>query len=288
MRTLSGHRISNIGIGTWTLSRAPIETEVPTLLYYYYHGVNFIDVVLAYDGGKTLKVVAEFLKHIHRKNIFINAFITYGCNTVDDIEKQIDTYLKELNIKYIDCLTLHSPAVIGISFDEYVKKVNELRQTNKFYHIGYSNLSPEQFEKVKNNAQYFEGLYNLDCKINEDNGIMDKCKKLGIPFYAYQPLRRNRIALANHKEVVLLAKKHKKTQNQILLNWMLKHKKINVLIKSTNTEHIAENIKANDFEMTLADYKMLDKFRNEFFDNIPVTFGNEEGKVRIDQLPNQG
>ena len=35
------------------------------------------------------------------------------------------------------------------------------------------------------------------------------------------------------------------------------------------------------------DYILLDKFRNTEFDKLLVSYKTEEGKVRIDQIPNQ-
>jgi diketogulonate reductase-like aldo/keto reductase len=168
-----------------------------------------------------------------------------------------------------------------------VKEIKNLQSKYKFFNIGYSNLSPEQFKQVKDHISYFEGLYNLENKINDDNGIITACHKTEIPFYAYQPLRRNRTAKQNYKEVVSLAEKYSKTQNQILINWMIKHKGIGLLIKASKREHIKENIEALNFDMAEKDYLSLDKFRNKEFDKIPFSYCNEEGKIRIDQIPNQ-
>lgn len=289
LKTKSGKVVSKIGIGTWTISKDKIAQEVETLNFYFNQGVNWIDVVLAYDNGATLDVIAEFLKTINREDIFINAFITFGCNTPDDIQKQIDHYLAKLQTTYLDCVSLHALDVIGFDLDTYTTKINQLKLkgTNKFLNIGYSNLMPKQFENLIGQIDYFEGLYNLENKINEDTGIIDKCIKNNIPFYAYQPLRRNRIAKQNFAQVVSLANKYNKTQNQILINWMVKHKNIGILIKSSNTEHIKENLDALNFEMSTADYQMLDNFRNKEFDDLPICYKSSKGKIRIDQIPNQ-
>lgn len=285
--TKSGKPISKIGIGTWTIKKEQLAEEVETLKYYFEQGVNCIDVVLAYDNGATLDVISQFLKQVKREDLFINAFITHGCLEISDIEKQINAYLDKLQVAYLDCVTLHSPAVLGFDFSEYVKEINRLHADKKFLKIGYSNLSPELFEQVKSHIAYFEGLYNLENKINEDKGIIEACVKNSTPFYAYQPLRRNRTAKQNYREVVSLAAKYGKTQNQILINWMVKHKGIGVLIKSSNKEHIKENIESLNFEMSASDYATLDKFRNKEFDMLEVSYWTEEGKVRIDQVPNQ-
>ena len=146
-----------------------------------------------------------------------------------------------------------------------------------------SNLSPKDYDKY-GPFDHFEGCYGLEIKIYEDNGIIDKAKS---SFVAYQPLRRNRTAKMNYPILVELAKKYKKTQNQIILNWIIKHKGIKVLCKSTDITHIDENLQSIDFDMTTKDYKKLDEFRQPFFDNLKVKFRENEEGVLIHQLPNQ-
>lgn len=287
LKTKSGKDISKIGIGTWTINKENFKNEVETLKYYYSNGINFIDVVLAYDNGNVIDVIAEFLKTVKREDIFINAFITYGCNTISDMHKQIDFYLEKLSTDYLDCVILHGLDAIGFSLEDYSKEIKRLKQTKKFNYIGYSNLSPNQLEELKNEIDYFEGLYNLECKINEDNNVINICKNNNIPFFAYQPLRRNKTARENYPILLELSEKYNKTQNQIILNWLIKHKKLNVLIKSSKIDHIKENIESIQFTMEEIDYKRLDDFRNIEFDNLQVCYSNEEGKIRIDQVPNQ-
>ena len=287
MFTKSGKELSKIAIGTWKISKENIDREVAALKFYFDQGINIIDVVLSYDNGDTLDVLAKFLKQVKREDIFINGLITTGCKEVGDVEKQINTYLTKFQIDYLDCVTLHSPMNIAIPFNEYVKEIERLRSSNKFVYIGYSNLSPEQLNAVVGKIDYFEGLYNLECKINEDNGELATCRANNIPFYAFQPLRRNRTAARNYTELVSLAKKYGVTQNQVLINWLALHKKLGILIKSSNIEHIKENLAALSFHMEQSDYEILDKFRSAEFDSIPVTYSREEGKIYIASLPNQ-
>jgi len=96
---------------------------------------------------------------------------------------------------------------------------------------------------------FFEGVYNLECKIYEDLGVLNYCLKNNIKFIAYQPLRRNRTALRNYEELVKLAKKYQKTQNQVIINYLVYEKNIMPIIKSTNRNRIKENNSALDFKM---------------------------------------
>lgn len=282
----NGKPVSRIGIGTWTINKQNINDEVDSLLFYFQNGVNYIDVVLAYDNGAVLDVISQFLQKINREDIFINAFITFGCKNPEDIEKQVNFYLNKLNTSYLDCVTLHALDCIGFELSDYTKTINKLHKNGTFLNVGYSNLMPEQLFALKN-VRFFEGLYNLENKINEDTKILDYCKQNNIDFYAYQPLRRNRTAKQNYPQVVELANKYNKTQNQILINWMVLHKGIGVIIKSSNKKHIAENIDALNFKLKSNEYKVLDQFRNAEFDKLKVCYKNEEGKIRIDQIPNQ-
>lgn len=112
-------------------------------------------------------------------------------------------------------------------------------------------------------------------------------QKNNIQFICYQALRRNRIANANYPFLAELAKKYNKTQNQILLNWLIKEKGLMALIKSTNTNNIDSNLQALNFTMDKEDIEKLNKFKHEGFNSIKIDWaGNGDGVV-VDQLANQ-
>ena len=100
-------------------------------------------------------------------------------------------------------------------------------------YIGISNVNLEQLIRVHSVVpiDFFEGVYNLECKIYEDNGVLDYCKKNGIRFICYQVLRRGRTANRNYPLLLELSKKYNKTQNQIIINWVWKEKKFIHLLK---------------------------------------------------------
>lgn len=133
---------------------------------------------------------------------------------------------------------------------------------------------------------FFEGVYNLECKLYEDIGVLDYCRENSIKFVCYQPLRRNRTAKRNYPLLIELAEKYNKTQNQIILNWIINKKDIMPLIKSTNIVRIDENNEAINFKMSADDYDRLDKFRNTEFDNVKIDW-ECNGGVTIDQLANK-
>lgn len=193
-----------------------------------------------------------------------------------------------LDIDYIDCFQIHTFAVCKISMLEIYREIDRLVKLGKVKYIGVSNVNLKQLKEINNivKIDFFEGVYNLDCKYYENEGLIDYCKENAILFTAYQPLRRNKIAQKNYPILKALSEKYNKKQNQIMINWIVKEKNIMPLIKSTNKDRIKENIEALDFEMEKLDYEQLNEFQNEKINSIEINW-NEESGVTIDQLANQ-
>lgn len=279
--------IHPIGIGTWTITKATYDKDVKGLLYSFEKGQNMVECNASYLAGESLDVVADFIKQIDREKIFINAVMTYGVKNADDVHKFLDLYLKKLGTTYVDCITYGATLDFlekeGFAPSEYLKVVRELQKQGKTRFIGMSNLSPEDYEKY-GPFDHFEGCYGLETKVYEDNGLLDNTKS---SFVAYQPLRRNRTTKMYYPILIELAEKYNKTQNQIILNWIIKHKGIKILCKCTDIPHIDENLQSLDFDMKLTDYAKLDEFRQPFFDNLKVKFRENEDGILIHQVPNQ-
>lgn len=207
---------------------------------------------------------------------------------VEDVYKQLNEYLEILNIDYVDCLELHSPRYTNIPMIDVYKEIKRIKDTGKVKYVGISNANLDMLKEVNNVAKidFFEGIYNLECKIYEDNGVLDYCRDNDIKFICYQPLRRNRTANRNYPLLVDLANKYNKTQNQIILNWIINEKGIMPIIKSTNIDRIDENMDSVNFVMDKEDYEKLNKFRSKEFDDVIIDWTFKDG-VFIDQLANQ-
>lgn len=243
---------------------------------------------MLYNNGEVVKQMRKFLDKIDREKVFINVNLEPTIKEIEDIEKQLDEYLKILDIKYVDNLQIHGSFVSEIPLVEVYKEIKRLVDIGKVRYIGISNVNLEQLKEISSlvRIDFFEGVYNLECKLYEDIGVLNYCKENDIKFICYQPLRRNRTARRNYPLLVELALKYNKTQNQIILNWIINRKNIMPLIKSTNIERIDENNESINFKMSDDDYNKLDDFRNTEFDNVKIDW-DCNGGVTIDQLANQ-
>lgn len=198
------------------------------LIYSYEQGQNFIETSYIYAGGQTMKFISEFLKRVDRNKLFITVKIENFIEKIEDIEEQLDKYLNILGIDYADSILLHTPKASKIPLEQSYVELKRLVSIGKSRNVSASNLNINQLkiivEELGIELFSFEGLYNLECKQNEDVGILNYCKEHNILFINYQPFRRNRTANHNYPLLVELANKYNKTQNQILLNYYVKEK----------------------------------------------------------------
>ena len=226
---------------------------------------------------------------IDREKLFITVNLEPKIEKLSDIEKQLNEYLSILNLEYVNSIQIHTPKVTSLPLIDVYKEMKRLVDLGKVKYLGISNCSLKQLKEIDSvvKIDFFEGVYNLECKVNENIGILDYCLNNEITFIPYQVLRRNKTQLRNYEVLVELAKKYNKTQNQIILNWIIKEKHMKPIIKCTNIERIKENLEAINFTMDKSDYKKLNDFRSEEFDNIKIDWENTNDGISIDQLPNQ-
>lgn len=213
-----------LGIGTFRIDLTQKDDSMNALIDSFNLGQNYIDTSHLYENGKVMSFIGEFIKKVGRDKLFITTKIEPTVEKITDIEEQLNKYLKIMDIDYVDCLMLHSVIFTKLPLMQTYKEMNRMKELGKVRSLGLSNSNLEQLKEI--NDQYpisiYEGVYNLECKLNEDIGIIDYCKNNNIIFCAYQPLRRNRTANRNYPLLVELSKKYNKTQNQIILNWIIK------------------------------------------------------------------
>lgn len=278
-----------IGIGTYQLNLEDKENTLKGLLHSVEKGQNFMSTALVYDNAKVVSFLKEFFKKVDRKNIFLMAHLERYIEKAEDVEKQVDEYLSRMEIDYIDSIQVHASYVSKIPLIETYNAINELIKKGKVRYLSVSNSNLDELKEIneKFGVYSFEGVYNLECKFNENIGILDYCKDNNIKFICYQALKRNGIAKTNYPLLVELAEKYSKTQNQILLNWLIKEKGIAPLIKSTNIENIDTNIDALDFKISKDDMEKLNKFKHSGFDSVKIDWKETGEGVLIDQLAKQ-
>ena len=282
-------KLNPIGIGTYKLDLENKKETLDGLLYSFRKGQNYISTSLMYSDCAIVDFLKDFFGKINREDIFVMSHLEKYIEKKSDVEKQVDEYLKRMGIEYIDALQIHTPEVCKLPLLDVYYEMKKVQEKGKVRYLSTSNTSFEQLKELQNNfgIYSFEGVYNLDCKIYENIGLVEYCKENNIKFICYQALRRNKIAEANYDFLVKMSEKYNKTQNQILINWMLKAKGLYTLIKTTQKEYIDSNLEALDFNLEEEDIKILNDFQNEKYNSIEIDWDANRGGVTIDKLASQ-
>lgn len=282
------NQINPIGIGTYKIDLENKEKSLSALLYSADKGQNFMSTSLLYDNGNVVDFLYGFFRKIPKDNIFLTCHLEPYIEQKQDVEKQLDEYLTRMHIDYVDALQVHMSYASKIPLLDTYEQIHKLVEKGKVRYISASNTSFEELQELQKNFDLFsfEGVYNLECKYYENVGVLDFCKENHIKFVCYQALRRNNIAKMNYPFLIDLAKKYNKTQNQILLNWLIKEKQLSTIIKTTTLQNIDSNLNSLDFTLENEDVKLLNHFQDERFNAIPIDWKNLGG-ITIDKLASQ-
>ena len=227
---------------------------------------------------------------IDRGNLFITLSIySDEVQNTNDIKLQLERFLNLIESDYVDSIQFPIELIQKISLEKIKNFTKQLLQEGKTRFTSLTNANLELLKKyhsIFGDKLFAHDLaYNFEIRENERFGITKYAKDYGILNIVYQPLRRNRTASRNWPLLVELSQKYQKTQNQIILNWIVS-KGFLPLIKSTNQSHIKENLESFDFTIETKDLERLNNFEIAGYKAPKIDWDCSGNGVTIDQLPN--
>ena len=244
----SGYEMPILGLGTWTLSNEEAENSV-------YHalkdGYRLIDTARYYQcetgvGKGIKKAVEEGI--VKREDVFVTSKIMPG--DYERAAQGINDSLRDLGLEYIDLMLIHQP---GSNDEAVYKAMEQAVHDGKVRSIGISNYyTPEAFDEVMSYAQIPPAVIQNENHIYYQNTVLQEyVRKYGVVVESWYPFggRGHTSENFNNETVTAIAKSHGKTSAQIILRWHLQAGYI-AIPGSSNPDHIAENYRIFDFELT--------------------------------------
>jgi len=226
-------------------------------------GVNFIDTAEAYGPKYNESLIADAL-HPYKKGLIIatkggfnrtgpNQWVPNGKPAY--IKENIEGSLKRLKVETIDLWQLHRIDP-NVPVEDTLAPVAEAVREGKIRYVGLSEVNIKQIEQAEKVVPIVsvQNLYNLGTRQWEE--IVDYTAKREMAFIPWFPL-----ASGPHKlqdKIGAIAKAHNATTAQIALAWLLKRSSNILLIPGTKSiNHLQENIKAAEVELTEEEYQEL-------------------------------
>jgi diketogulonate reductase-like aldo/keto reductase len=231
-------------------------------------GYTHIDTAEMYGDGHSEELVGLATGDFDRESLFITTKVLPQHLRYNDCIKAAEGSLKRLQTDYIDLYLVHIPSS-EIPIEETMKAMDSLIRQQKIRFIGVSNFSVEQLKEVQsrtenkivnNQIEYnlftrYSGMYN----VNIESEIIPFCQENDIIVTAWKPLVKGRLFREKNKLLEELALKYKKTLAQIAINWLISKKNIITIPKSTNIEHLKENLGALGWKLEPKDMKRLNE-----------------------------
>lgn len=291
--------LSSIGLGAWGLGgfaekdpKNDDEKQLEALVHSLKKGINFIEINFWNSQGKSVELISKAIKisKVPRDRLFyILVIYDYNLPTIKAVRKEIESYFKLFETDWIDSLEFIMTTFRTYGFNEVVRLTHDYLNKGKARYTSLTNCNLEYLKKYhevfKNKLFSHELHYSFEIRDNEDLDITSYAQNNNILNVIYQPLRRNRTAKRNWPILVELSKKYKKTQNQIILNWLVS-KGFLPIVKSESIRHIDENIQSLEFELEKGDFEKLESFQIPGY-KTPEIDWNRSGKgVAIHMLPN--
>ncbi|GAA3630746.1 aldo/keto reductase [Lactobacillus hamsteri] len=218
-------------------------------------GYRHIDTAHAYQNERG---VGQGIKEsgLKREDVWITSKL--WPTDYDDPETAIDKMLDRLGTDYIDLLLLHQQ--VGNYLNAY-KGMEKALKEGKVRSIGISNFDGERLDDIIEHSEVKPMVMQVEMHpYYQQKALKEKMKPYGTKFESWYPLGHGDAGLMNESIFTKLAKKYGKTNAQIILRWHIQEENI-VFPKTTNPQHMRDNIDIFDFELTdeeMAEINKLD------------------------------
>ncbi|MCU6714839.1 aldo/keto reductase [Megasphaera butyrica] len=239
-----GNTIPAVGFGVFLIPNDGSTYDAVTKALHL--GYRHIDTAAAYfNEDEVGRAVRD--SGIPRDEIFVTSKLWLQDYGYDAACKGIDASLKKLGLDYVDLYLIHQPYgdVPGAW-----KAMEDAQKAGKIKSIGVSNMTPNIWNHFVPQFDTMPAVNQVEChpffQQKQLREVLDTC---GAALEAYFPLGHGDEALLTHPLVTALAHKYNKTAGQIILRFEVQEGFV-VLPKSTNPQHMADNIAIFDFSLT--------------------------------------
>jgi pyridoxine 4-dehydrogenase len=228
-------------------------------------GVNFIDTADAYGPEVNERQIAETL-HPYPRGLVIatKGGITRpsAAQWVQDGRPQhlraaCEGSLKRLKLERIDLYQFHSIDP-DVPVEESVGELARLRTEGKIRHVGVSNFSVDELQRVRRIVPIVsvQNRYNVADRSSED--VLALCTREGIAFIPWAPVASGSAEKLVTANLETVAKQHGVSVFRVALAWLLAKSPVMLPIPGTSSvAHLEDNVGAAGLELSAEDIARL-------------------------------
>jgi diketogulonate reductase-like aldo/keto reductase len=253
-KLLDGHVMPKIGFGTWEI--IPDAKAKEAVLAALEAGYRLIDTAKIYGNEKG---VGEAIREsgIPREEIFVTTKLWEDDHGYDSALKAAQSSLERLGLDYLDLYLIHWPAT-SKRHDAW-RAFERLKSEGTIKSAGVSNFSAGQLDELIEQSDIIPAVNQIEFhpfNYAEQIEILDFCAAQHILIEAYSPIKRL-AGTATYDSIARIGKYYNKTSQQVILRWCIEQGTV-PLPRSSNPEHIKENIDIFDFKLSADAMDILD------------------------------
>ncbi len=197
---------------------------------------------------------------IPREDVFVTTKLWNDDHGYDRALRAFDASLRRLALGFIDLYLIHFP-VPGLREDSW-RALEAITESGRVHAIGVSNYTVGHLRELLDQSGIVPAVNQVEFSpFLYQRELLAFCMKRRIQVEAYAPLTAgNRL---DDDRIRVIAARHGRTAAQVLLRWSIQHGLI-AIPKSRRRDHIAENARIFDFELTGGDMLELDSMNEGF------------------------
>lgn len=255
-----GTKVPALGLGTWGMGERGTRGNdvVAALRLGISLGMRLIDTAEMYGDGGAEEVVGKAIADC-RDQVFLVSKVYPQNAGRKKMTAACERSLRRLGIERLDLYLLHWRGDVPLA--ETVECFEALRDSGKIARWGVSNLDVPDMEELwrlpgGKDCATNQVLYNLSRR-GIENSLIPWCDDHRVPIMAYSPIEQGRIL--NKPALIEVAAARGASTAQVALAWLLRQDGIIVIPKSADLDHVRDNAKALDLELTDDDLAALDR-----------------------------
>ena len=248
----NGVKMPMLGFGTNTLRGEDGARYVQEAISV---GYRLIDTATIYGNeefvGKGIKSSG-----IERKELFVTSKLWVDDSGYENAKKAFETSLKKLGTDYLDLYLIHRPR--GDVKGSW-KAMEELYEAGKIKAIGVSNFEPAQLADLLKVAKVRPAVNQIETHVFFQQQLAHEfLKDQGVQMEAWSPFAAGRNGIFTNPVLAGIGKKYDKSNAQVCLRW-LNQRGIVTIPRSSNKDHMIENLDIFDFTLDASDMAAIAK-----------------------------